>query len=330
MERYLITGATGFVGQELLKQLIAMGADITVLGRHSPDMPGVRFLNADITDADALAGVAAGLEFDYILHIASLPGDTGIPAEMMNVNVTGALNMLESARTMKIQRMVLVSSTSAYGWYPATPFCPPDYMPVDEEHPCRPKDMYAATKRMQEILASVYYHEYHVPVTCLRLCAVIGPDGRGGGRGWRTIAEQLAASEYVQIPHFSFEEQCHYVDIRDVSRMIIHASHCKNAEGEIFNCCAQNSTTGYEFEKIIHRHFPWIEVRCGFPWSMAQGDKIEFSMKKAREVLDFTPVYTLDDSVCNIKDWINAGGLRNKNIPSETFTDGIKSKEESL
>ncbi len=115
MERYLITGATGFVGQELLKQLIAMGADITVLGRHSPDMPGVRFLNADITDADALAGVAAGLEFDYILHIASLPGDTGIPAEMMNVNVTGALNMLESARTMKIQRMVLVSSTSAYG-----------------------------------------------------------------------------------------------------------------------------------------------------------------------------------------------------------------------
>ena len=40
---------------------------------------------------------------------------------MMNVNVTGALNMLETARTMKIQRMVLVSSTSAYGWYPATP-----------------------------------------------------------------------------------------------------------------------------------------------------------------------------------------------------------------
>ncbi len=117
-----MTGATGFVGQELLKQLTAMGADITVLGRHSPDMPGVRFLKADITDADALAGVTAGLEFDYILHIASLPGDTGIPAKMMNVNVTGALNMLETARTMKIQRMVLVSSTSAYGWYPATPF----------------------------------------------------------------------------------------------------------------------------------------------------------------------------------------------------------------
>ena len=49
------------------------GRDITVLGRHSPDMPGVRFLKADITDADALAGVTAGLEFDYILHIASPP-----------------------------------------------------------------------------------------------------------------------------------------------------------------------------------------------------------------------------------------------------------------
>ena len=58
---------------------------------------------------------------------------------------------------------------------------------------------------------------------------------------------------------------------------------------------------------------------------MAQGRQNRIQHEKGREILDFTPVYTLDDSVCYIKDWINAGGLRKENIPSETFTDGIKS-----
>ena len=105
-----------------------------------------------------------------------------------------------------MNRFILASSISAYEWYPATKFNPPDYMPVDENHPCRPQDIYSTTKRMQEELSLTYYYQYSLPVTVLRLTAVIGPYGRGGGRGWRKFAEQLGEGVRVEIPHLSAEE----------------------------------------------------------------------------------------------------------------------------
>ena len=164
-------------------------------------MPGVRFLKADITDADALAGDRRGwnlITFFISLHPRRYRNSRENDERQRHRRPEYAGNGPNHEDTAhgSGQQHLCVWMVSG------DPLCPPDYMPVDEEHPCRPKDMYAATKRMQELLASVYYHEYHVPVTCLRLCAVIGPNGRGGGRGWRTIAEQLATSEYVQIPIF--------------------------------------------------------------------------------------------------------------------------------
>ena len=76
-----------------------------------------------------------------------------------------------------------------------------------------------------------FYHQYGLPVTALRLTAVVGPGGRGGGRGWLEFAEMLAAGESVQIPHFSMAELCHYVDLRDTARMHIAAGEHPNAPG---------------------------------------------------------------------------------------------------
>jgi len=98
--------------------------------------------------------------------------------EMINVNVKGLQNFLEFDRNSKPRKVVVASSISAYGWYPATKFNSPDYIPVDESHPCRPKDMYSATKRMQELMLITYYKQYSVPAVALRLTAVVGPHGR--------------------------------------------------------------------------------------------------------------------------------------------------------
>jgi nucleoside-diphosphate-sugar epimerase len=324
VKTFLVTGATGYVGREIVRQLLARGKEVTVLARTPPD-PGVTFIRADFTARAGLDRALDGRRFDAVIHAASLPGDTGDPLQMVSVNVDGLQNMLQYAVKSKAQRFVLSSSISAYEWYPATKFKAPDYVPVDEEHPCRPRDMYSTSKRMQELLALTYWHQYQLPVTVLRLTAVVGPRGRGGGRGWREFAEKLAEGKAVQIPHFSEKELCHYVDLRDVGRMHVVAAEHPKAVGEVFNCCGPGPTRGSEFAAIVRKLVPGIEVECGFPWSMAQGGEISFSMEKAKKLLGFVPEYTLADAVRSIKEWVDAGGLTEGSSGTrESFGSGVK------
>jgi nucleoside-diphosphate-sugar epimerase len=308
--KHLVVGGSGYVGRTLCIQLAEQGEQVATLNRsdvHIDDR--IEWIQGDMVDADDLKRALAGRKFDVVYHVASLPGDTGDPLQMVEVNVVGLTNMLNFARESGVDGFVHSSSISAYEWYPATKFVPPEYEPVDEQHPCRPRDMYASSKRMQEILAMTFYHQYDLPVSSLRLTAVVGPGGRGGGRGWREFAEKLAGGKSVQIPHFSLEEVCHYVDFRDVAGMHVAAGAHEKAPGEIFNCCGPGETSGSDFAAAIKKYYPEIEVETGFPWSMAQGGRISFDMSKAAELIDFQPQFTVEDSVLAIKEWIDAGGL---------------------
>ena len=180
-------------------------------------------------------------------------------------------------------------------------------------------------KPIHEILTMTYYHQFGVPATALRLTAVVGTHGRGGGRGYREMAEQLAEGKRVQVPHFSAEELCHYVDLRDVARMHAVLAEHPAAVGQIFLCAGPKPVTGTEFVEAIHRVAPGIQVEFGFPWSMAQGEQIAFSMKKDKELLGFEPKYTLEDSIRSLVDWINAGGLIEENTAKEkAYGSGVK------
>ena len=318
MNNILVTGATGYVGGEVVKQLKKLGKKVTALGRTFPKKE-IIYIQADITDQEELKKALKDKSFNYIMHIASLPGDTGNPLQMVKVNINGCQNILEFARESKAKRFILASSLSACGWYPGTKYNPPDYLPVDEKHLCRPKDMYSTTKRMQELLALTYYYQYKLPITILRLTAVVGPGGKGGGRSWRKFAESLAEGKKIQIPHFSPEELCHYVDNRDVARMFITAVEHPNAIGEIFNCAGPKPIRGFEFAAIVKELVPGIKVEYGFPWSMAQGKEMAIDMTKAEKLINFKPKYTMVETIKSIKEWIDLGGLEKEAIKKEIF-----------
>lgn len=326
MDEVLITGCNGFVGKEVVKQLLENNKKITGLDLKKNTEDKFNYIKADITDNKELMGILNNKSFDYIIHLASLPGDTGNPIEMIEINIKGIQNILEFCRKSNIKKFVLASSISAYGWYPATKFDLPDYLPIDEKHPCRPKDMYCTTKFMQELLAMTYYYQYKVPVTILRLSPVVGPKGGGGGRSWFVFAEELASGVKIQIPHFSKKEVCHYVDIRDVARMFIAAAEHPKSKGEIFNCAGPVPTRGDEFEDIVKKLVPGIKVEYGFPWSLAQGGVLEFDISKSQKLLNFKPIYTLADSIKSIKAWVDSGVLKERKFKDEKYGDGLKLK----
>jgi nucleoside-diphosphate-sugar epimerase len=75
----------------------------------------------------------------------------------------------------------------------------------------------------------------------------------------------------------------------------------------------------------VKRLVPGIKVECGFPWSMAQGGEISFSMEKAKKLLGFVPEYTLEDAIRSIKEWVDAGGLTEGSSGArESFGGGVK------
>jgi nucleoside-diphosphate-sugar epimerase len=152
-----------------------------------------------------------------------------------------------------VSRFVLASSISAYEWYQL----PSSIHRITflSTRNTRAVRKTCSTKHIQEHLVTTYYHQYGVPTTVVRLTAVVGPHGKGGGRGWRTFAEGLAGGEQVRVPHLTAEEVCHYVDVRDVARMFLVASEHPRAVGEIFNCCGL-AKLGREFIEIVQRFLP--------------------------------------------------------------------------
>jgi nucleoside-diphosphate-sugar epimerase len=299
MAKVLVTGGTGYVGRALVNALIERGDDVSIFSRSQP-RKDVHWIHGDITMTGAVSQCVGIKNLDTIYHLASLPGDTGNPREMVDVNIRGLVNMLYVARAADVNRFVLASSISAYEWFPATKFRPPQKMPVDEDHPCRPQDMYSSTKLMQEVLTNTYYRQYELPTTILRITAVVGPDGSGGGRMWRDFALQLKEGDRVQLPMLSADELSHFVDVRDVAAMHIAAANHPAAVGETFNCCAAKATRGRDFASIIREFAPHAEVAFDYPWSMSQGGEIEFDMSKMQRLLGFVPRYSLRDAVQNI------------------------------
>src|SRR5436309_1243858 len=146
----LVTGAGGFIGSHLVEELLERGQRVRALLRYT-SVGGTGFLDAitqrrerldvvlgDIRDARAVRQAAAGCRRIY--HLAALigiPYSYVAPDSYVAVNVQGTLHVLEAARDMGIERVIVTSTSEVYGTA--------QYTPIDEAHPLHPQSPYAAS-----------------------------------------------------------------------------------------------------------------------------------------------------------------------------------------
>lgn len=200
--RWLVTGAGGFIGSNIVEALLAAGQRVTGLDNFATghrsnleeakaavgDDRWARFelVEADIRDRDACA--AAVEKVDYVLHqaaLGSVPRSLADPLTSHDVNVTGFLNMLDAARKAGVKRFVYAASSSTYGDEPN--------LPKREERVGNPLSPYAATKLANEIYASVYARSYDFPSIGLRYFNVFGPKQDPDGPYAAVIPKWIAA-----------------------------------------------------------------------------------------------------------------------------------------
>ena len=184
----LVTGVAGFIGMHAAAALLARGE--TVIGIDNLDsyydpvlkqarlarlngLPGFAFLRADIADDGAMDRLA--LEgVDRILHLAAQAGvrySLENPRAYVRANIAGHLNLLELARRQGVSHFVYASSSSVYGDSGSGPL-------AADAAADRPRSLYAATKRADEMMTESYVHLYGFRATGLRYFTVYGPWGR--------------------------------------------------------------------------------------------------------------------------------------------------------
>lgn len=229
--RALVTGSAGFAGQYLAASLLADGVEVAGFDvREGRDV-------SDVRDYEALRAVMDACEPDLIFHLAAVswPGESLTdPRRCMDVNVTGALNVLEAVRHSGSHARVLLAGTSEeYGYEGREPGAT-----LDEAAACHPTTPYGASKLAASALGMAYARRYGLPVVVTRAFNHTGA-GRQAVNAESAFARRIVAVERGEadhVPHGDLTAVRDFTDVRDVIaayRLAIMA-----APG-IYNVCSE-------------------------------------------------------------------------------------------
>ena len=174
--RYLVTGGAGFIGSNLVDEIVRRGHQVTVLddlstGKESnlqESRGKIDFCQGTIADLSAVRSACQGA--DYVLHLAartSVPKSVEDPLSTNCVNIDGTLNVLMAAREARVRRFVYAASSSAYGETPT--------LPKSESMPAQPISPYGVTKYAGELYGQVFYRVYGLEFVSVRYFNVFGP-----------------------------------------------------------------------------------------------------------------------------------------------------------
>lgn len=236
--RALVTGTTGFVGGYLAPALEAVGHEVI------PFDPA-----ADIRDYEAVRGAVAGHEPDLIFHLAAVawPRETLTdPRRAMDVNVTGALNVLEAVRhTGSHARVVLAGTSEEYGYESRAPG-----EVLTEESQCRPSTPYGVSKLAATTLAMTYARHHGIHAVVVRPWNHTGW-GRQAVNGESAFARKIVAFERGEascVTHGDLSASRNFTDVRDMARAYVAAAGCGPG---IYNACSGRTVTMRQVMDIL-------------------------------------------------------------------------------
>ena len=233
MKTILITGAAGFIGAHLTKQLTSKGYQTVGLDNlndyYDPQLKrdrmaalaeGERFIheNCDIADRNAVQELFSRYEFDVVVNLAAQAGvrySLENPHSYVDTNLVGFVNILEGCRHTGVKHLVYASSSSVYGANTYMPFSVHDNV----DHPV---SLYAASKKANELMAHTYSHLYNLPTTGLRFFTVYGPWGRPDMALFLFTKAILAGKPIDVFNHGNMERDFTYIDdiVEGVVRVI--------------------------------------------------------------------------------------------------------------
>lgn len=310
--RWLVTGAAGFIGSHVVEKLLSLGQTVRAMDNffsgYTHNLEAVRELSpsghlepleGDIRSINACRDAVEGM--DHVIHLAamgSVPMSMDRPLDCNEINVTGALNMMQAAREVGIRRFVYASSSAVYG---------DDALPTKREDSIgMPLSPYAASKYINEVYARTFGSAFHMETVGLRFFNVFGPRQDPKGAYAAVIPcwiSQMLNGEPVYI-NGDGENTRDFCFVRDVVQALILATTTTEAAafGQAFNVGLGKATNlnqlfetirslvqeklGKKVPDVIYRDFRLGDIRH----SCADTSRVQ-------TVLKFTPEYSVMDGL---------------------------------
>lgn len=295
-QHILVTGAAGFIGSNLVRDLISRGYKVTGIDKRSVpegrELPAeASFEQVNIEDMENLTRVTSGVH--YILHAAALPRvqfSLENPRQTHESNVNGTFNVLEAARANGVKRVIFSSSSSVYG--------DQDTLPFTEDMRPNPKSPYALHKLTGEYHCSVWSEVFGVPTVSLRYFNVYGPGQAAEGAYALVIAKFLKMrDEEKPLTITGDGEQTrdftHVDDVVDANLKAMTSG--KVGAGEAINIGAGDNKSVNQIAEMIGGPTEHIEARFEPKHTYADNTK-------AKELLGWEPTKKIEDAIEELRE----------------------------
>jgi NAD dependent epimerase/dehydratase len=309
----LVTGAGGFIGSHLVERLVSNDANVRAFVRYNSkgDVGHLSLTTAETySKLDVVAGdlrdlpavTAAMKDIDVVFHLGALiaiPYSYRHPANVVDSNVIGTMNILLAAKETKVKRIVHTSTSEVYGTALR--------VPIDESHPLQGQSPYSATKIAADKLAESFYRSYDLPVVTLRPFNTYGP--RQSTRAViPTIITQALTQDVIYLGNLDATRDLTYVS--DTVEGFLCAGGTPDVEGGTFNLgVGYEVTIGELAKKIISLIGRDVEVRLDSSRLRPQKSEVERLLSNnslAKDKLGWSPLVSLDDGLKKTIDWISS------------------------
>ncbi len=299
----LVTGGAGFIGSNLVKQLLADGNEVIVLDNllsgypnNLHPFPEVRFIQGDICDEIVVTKAMQGVE--VVFHLAASVGNKRSidhPLVDASTNVLGTLTVLEAARYAGVRKIVASSSAGIFGELKT--------IPIKEDHPIEPYTPYGCTKLCMEKLCLSYAKLYKMEAVCLRYFNVFGPNQRFDAYGnvIPIFAFKILRNEPITI--FGDGEQTRdFVNVGDVVQANIKAAMAKEVSGA-FNIGSGGRITINRLVEILQEV---VGINIKLLYGSPRPGDVQHSLadiSAAQAAFGFTPSVFIETGLKEYMEW---------------------------
>lgn len=300
----LVTGATGFIGSNLVRRLLGEGYDVHILSRDvsrawrvKDILSSLRVHEIDLRDADKLEKVVVEVKPDYIFHLAIGGVYTGpnlSDRDLFEMNLMGTINLIEAANKIDYKAFVNTGSSGEYG---------KKDLIMKETDVCEPANSYGITKYAATLYASLIARSKNKPIVTLRLFSPYGPYEDPNRLISYVIKTALKNEKLLMASPNSVRDFIYVEDIAEAYiKCLVVASKYR---GEIFNIGSGREVT---VEQAVNKIIELSGSKSSLKWntkppSLGESSRWQADISKAKSLLNWSPRFSLGDGLVKTIEW---------------------------